>query len=134
MLDASVITASSVQLSVHRKLEAFQDNRDTTDSSFTSRTNEIDDKLQKLQDKLNAIAESVTTQVLAGLQKPGGLLAKQDAKIDTLSEKLLRLFPMVEQILGLSATRPLSPMAGEDSLGKKHKLDGSTPMSGVQAS
>jgi hypothetical protein len=142
IFDASAITASagsrfdtSVQLTVDRKLEALQVTRDVTDSNFTSRMNEIDDKLQKLQDELNAIAYSVTTSVLAGLQKPGGLLAKQDAKIDILSDKLLKLFPMVEQILGLGdGTRPLSPTAIQDSPGKKQKLDGSTPMSGVQAS
>jgi hypothetical protein len=97
--------------------------------------NEIEDKLQKLQDDLNAIAGTVTDSVIAGLQKPGGLLAKQDAKIDILSEKLLKLFPMVEQILGLPVTRPLLPTGNAaDSPGKTQKLDASTPMLGVQAS
>jgi hypothetical protein len=95
----------------------------------------MEDKIQGIQDQLSALAESVTESVLAGLQKPDGLLAQQDIKIDLLSEKLLKLFPMVKQILGLNSTRPLSPTpAVDDSPGKKQKLDASTPMSGVQTS
>jgi hypothetical protein len=72
--------------------------------------------------------------VLAGLQKPDGLLAQQDTKMDLVSEKLLQLFPMVEQILGLNGTHPLSPPPpATDTPGKKQKLDALTPMSGVQA-
>jgi hypothetical protein len=143
MLDTYVITASagstrydaSVQLSVDRQLESYQAARATKDANFTSRMNAMEVKIQGIQDQLSAIAASVTEKVLAGLQKSDGLLAQQDTKIDLLSAKLLKLFPMVKQILGPNGTHPLSPTrAGDDSPGKKQKLDGSTPMSGVQAS
>jgi hypothetical protein len=66
------------------------------DTDFISRLNNMEDKIQGIQDQLSAIAASVTEKVLAGLQKPDGLLAQQDTKIDLLSEKFLKLFPMVE--------------------------------------
>jgi hypothetical protein len=68
------------------------------------------------------------------LQKPGGLLAKHDAKIDLLSEKLLKLLPMVDKVLSLSTTGPLSDTETDDSPGKKQRMDGRSPMAGVQAS
>jgi hypothetical protein len=91
IVDASMITASdgsnplygydaSVQLSVDRKLTAFDASRAANDSDFTARMNEIDDKIQGIQDELTAIAERVTERVLEGLQKPDGILAKQDTK------------------------------------------------------
>jgi hypothetical protein len=63
--------AASVQLSVDRKIEAFEEARESTDFEFTARMNDIEDKLQGLQDQLAAMAATVTTSVLAGLQKPG---------------------------------------------------------------
>jgi hypothetical protein len=103
LVDAFAITAAdtSVQLSVDRKLTAFEASRAVNDSDFTNRMNAIEDKMQGIQDELTAIAEWVTTRTLAGLQQPDGILARQDTKIDLLSKKLSRLLPMVEQVLGL---------------------------------
>jgi hypothetical protein len=147
MLDASAITASasavtnrlgynaSIQLSVDRKLTAFEASRATNDSNFTSHMNEIEDKMQGIKDELAAIADTVTARVLAGLQKPDGILANQDIKINLLSDKLLKLLPMVEQVLDRTVTRPLSPtIPAEVSPGKKQKLDALSPLMGVQAS
>jgi hypothetical protein len=140
LLDASAISASasgfyaSVQLSVDRKLTAFEASRATNDSNFTSSMNEIEDKIQGIQDELATIADTVTERVIAGLQKPDGILAHQDTKINMLSDKLLKLLRMVEQVLGLTVTRPLSPTPPvEVSPGKKQKLDASSPMTGVCA-
>jgi hypothetical protein len=124
-LDESAITASdgsrfatSVQLSVDRKLFAYNDSRETKDSEFIAGMKTIEDKMQRIQDELNVIAETVTASVLDGLQKPGGLLAKEDAKIDLISEKLLKLLLMVEQALGISSTRPLSDTEMDDFPGR----------------
>jgi hypothetical protein len=93
--DASAVTAgspyeldTSVHLSVDRKLDAYKSQRSTIDADFTARMNEIDDRMQRLQDDLDAITEKVTTSVLEGLQNPDGLLTKQNGKIDLLSAKI----------------------------------------------
>jgi uncharacterized phage infection (PIP) family protein YhgE len=130
----STLAGSRYAASVDKKLEAFEAARDTSDSDFTARMNEIEDKLQCLQDQLSVMPNTVTASVPAGLQQPGGLLGKQDAKITMLSEKLLRFLPLVEQVLGLcGGNRSLSPTDEADSVAKKQKLDDVSPMTGVQS-
>jgi hypothetical protein len=125
--DVSRFTAS-VQLAVDRQLASVDSTRERADADFTARMNAIEDQIHGIQGQIDAMASTVTTSVLAGLQKPDGLLYKQDFKINLLSEQLQRLLPMVEQVLGLNATRPLSPTNDAVSPGKKPKLDDSQPM------
>jgi uncharacterized phage infection (PIP) family protein YhgE len=130
----STLAGSRYAASVDKKLEALEAARDTSDSDFTARMNEIEDKLQCLQDQLYVMTNTVTVSVLAGLQQPGGLLDKQDAKITMLSEKMLHFLPLVEQVLGLGGgNRSLSPTDDADSVAKKQKLDDVSPMTGVQS-
>jgi hypothetical protein len=105
IMDTSGITAGSIsQLeghaatihqSVDAKLAEFDNARQIQDANFTSRMNNIDDSIKRIQDDLNAIADAVTTRVLTGLQKPDGIPFKQDAKIDLIQAQLLKMLPIM---------------------------------------
>jgi hypothetical protein len=111
------------------KLSDLEQARKLKDADFTSRMNAIDDSIQTTQDDLAAIADTVTARVLHGLQKPDGILFKQDAKIDLIQAKLLKLLPMVQQVLTLTPTskRSLSD-AESDAPTNIRRLDNTSPM------
>ena len=102
--------ATSVRREVDQKLLDLNQARKLRDDDFTSRMNAIEDSIQKIKEDLDAIADVVTDRVLIGLQKPNGLLFRQDAKIDAITAQLLKLLPMVEAAIGIPPTgpRPLS--------------------------
>jgi uncharacterized phage infection (PIP) family protein YhgE len=135
MMGDSGITAGSIQQSVDIKMSVFETTQQRNEANYTSRMNEIDDSIQRINDDLAAIADKVTTRVLEGLQQPEGILFQQNAKIDRIQEQLLKLLPMVERVLGLTPTgsRALSDTES-DSPTKIRKLDTASPMdmTGVQ--
>jgi hypothetical protein len=132
MLGDSAITQgslASLHQEVDTKLSEPETARHSKDADFTSRMNEIDDSIQKIQDDLAIIADTVTARVLQGLQKPEGILFKQDAKIDMIQEQLLELLPMVKKVLDLTPTGTRSLSNSEsDSPSKIRKLDNTSPM------
>jgi hypothetical protein len=91
--------------------------------------NDIDDSIKQIQDDLNAIADVVTTRVLTGLQKPDGIVFKQDAKIDLIQAQLLQMHPMMQKALALTPTgsRPLSDTESDPPT-KIRRLDNTSPM------
>jgi hypothetical protein len=61
------------------------------------------------------MANTVTESVLFGLQKQGGLLWKQDQKIDSLQTKLLEFLPKVQAALDLQARTSRPPASDSTS-------------------
>jgi hypothetical protein len=128
----SAITPGSIATihqDVNKKLSDLEQARRVKDADFTSRMNAIDDSIQTIQDDLAAIADTVTAKVLHGLQQPDGILFKQDAKIDLIQAQLLKLLPMVQQVLTLTPTgkRSLSD-AESDAPTNIRRLDNTSPM------
>jgi hypothetical protein len=120
---------TTIQNEVANKLSALEQARKVKDADFTSRMNAIDDSIQTIQDELAAIADTVTTRVLHGLQKPDGILFKQDAKIDLIQAQLLKLLPMVQQVLTLTPTSKHSLSDAESDAPKNiRRLDNTSPM------
>jgi hypothetical protein len=131
MGDSAITQCSltTIQNEVANKLSALEHARKVKDADFTSRMNAIDDSIQTIQDELAAIADTVTTKVLHGLQKPDGILFKQDAKIDVIQAQLLKLLPMVQQVLTLSPTSKRSLSDAESDAPKNiRRLDNTSPM------
>jgi hypothetical protein len=131
-LGGSAITQGSIA-SLHQDIDAklleLETARKSKDADFTSRMNAIDDSIQTIQDDLTQIADTVTARVLQGLQKPEGILLKQDAKIDQIQEQLLKSLPMVKKVLDLTptSTRPLSD-SESDAPNKIRRLDNTPTM------
>jgi hypothetical protein len=106
MGDSAITQCSlaTIQQEVPNKLSDLEQARKVKDADFTSRMKAIDDSIQTIHDDLLAIANTVTARVLHGLQKPDGILFKQDTKIDLIQAQLLKLLPMVQQVLTLTLT------------------------------
>jgi hypothetical protein len=94
--------------------------------------NVLEDTVSEVQSHLAAIAGTVTTQVLIGLQEENGLLWNQNAKIDQLQTKMLELFPLVKDAISLAAnsanTRNVSPLS---PLRKNRRLEQDSIMDAV---
>jgi hypothetical protein len=126
---------ATIQHEVANKLSDLERARKVKDADCTSRMNTIDNSIQTIQDELAAIADMVTARVLHGLQKPDGIIFKQDAKIDLIQAQLLKLLPMVlQQVLTLTPTskRSLSD-AESDAPTNIRRLDNTSPMDTVVA-
>jgi hypothetical protein len=70
MMGDSGITAGSIQQSVNIKMSVFETTQQRNEANYTSRMNEIDDSIQRINGNLAAMADKVTTRVLEGLQQP----------------------------------------------------------------
>jgi hypothetical protein len=132
----SVVTAATIQASVqdtfNAKLLEIDTARIEAEATFRSRMNDLEDSMSQVKSTLAEIADTVTAQVLIGLQVENGLFWNQNVKIDQLQAKMLELIPLVTQAIHLSTSsanpRAVSP---KSPLRKNRRLEQDSPMDAV---